>query len=173
MAANDLAIVQALSAAGVSMAALAEAITGLPMWAQTREQDAFVYSPAGTGLLSIAAGANQQGTFTVQTDADFLLMKLSGAAVDPADEGVEPFGVRPPLMLEIFDRGSGRQLFDRAQPWGAVVGTAERPYFFGRPKLLKQAAEVTVTITNNDPTQALRVRLAFSGFKLFPSGTPR
>lgn len=159
-----------MQAAGEQMAALARAITGLPMAAQGRPSDAFVYAPPN--FVSIAAGGTDAQTFTVQSDADFLALTLTGEAVDPADEGVRPFNDNPPLTVQVLDQGSGRQLFNRAIRWSNVVGTAQRPYYFGRPKFFKQLTEVTVTLSNNDPTQALRVQVAFGGYKVFPPGTP-
>lgn len=164
------ALLQAMQQTGQQMAALASAITGLPEQVQARPTDAFVYAPPN--FLNLLPGGSDQQTFTVQSDADFLALHLTGEAVDEADEGVRPFGNNPPVTVQVLDQGSGRQLFNRPIRWTSVVGTAERPYYFGRPKFFKQLAEVTVTLSNNDPTQALRIQVAFGGFKVFPAGTP-
>lgn len=167
---NEQQVLRALQQTAVPIAALSQALTGLPVEAQGRPSDAFVYAPPN--FLALAAGTTQTQVFTVQSDADFLAMHLTGEAVDNADQGVRPFNDNPPITVQVLDQGSGRQMFNRVIRWSNVVGTAQRPYYFGRPKFFKQLTEVSVTLSNNDPTQSLIVQVAFGGFKVFPSGTP-
>ena len=138
----------------------------LPDELRNNPRDFFVYSPPD--FLTIAAGATATGSFQVESDSDFLLVDLTGFVNDPADEVVFPFAqATVPMTIQINDTGSGRNLFNRAQAWNNVIGTGQLTFYASYPKFFPATANVTTTLLNNDPTQALRVRLSFIGFKIF------
>lgn len=137
----------------------------LPSELMGAPRDFFVY---GVDFLSIAAGATGTETFTVQNDSDFLIVAVNGTAVDPTDEQVA--FVTSALTIQFTDSGSGRQLQNRAQSFDNVVGTAQLPAYFPFPKFVDRASDFTTTIANNAGAAAVRVRLSFLGFKIFPKG---
>jgi hypothetical protein len=135
----------------------------LPAELRGAPRDFFTF---GVDFLTIAAaGGSATGTFLVPSDSDFLIVALAGNVVDPADEGIAVTAA--PLTIAITDSGSGRQLQNRAQAFNNVVGTGQLPAYMPYPKFIDRSSEVSTTITNNDPTQAARVRLSFIGFKIF------
>lgn len=135
----------------------------LPHELMDKPRDFFVY---GVDFLSIAAGGSATQTFTVQNDSDFLIVACTATTVDPADEGTD-FVNRAALTIQFTDSGSGRQLQNRAQGFPNVVGTGELPAYWPFPKFVDRASDFSTTIANNDPTDAVRVRLSFLGFKIF------
>ena len=138
----------------------------LPAELMGAPRDFFAY---GVDFLSIAAvGGTDTQTFTVQNDSDFLIVSIAAEVVDPADEGVA--GNRSALTIAFTDAGSGRQLQNRAMGFNNMVGTAQLPAYLPFPKFVDRASDFSTTIVNNDPTDAVRVRLTFAGFKIFPTG---
>lgn len=171
-------ILQGLVAASESMATAARALSGgnggtptvpalyldfLPPRLRQSPRDFFAY---GLDFASIPAGGGV-GTesFTVQSDSDFLIVALAATVVQPAaQETAVPFQA---LTLTVRDSGSGRNFFNRAQGFGAVVGTGALPNYFPYPKFVDRSSEITASVTNNDSAQAALVRLSFLGFKIF------
>lgn len=171
-------VLQGVMQASSQLAAAAQALAGgnggvptvpalyldfLPPHLRGNPRDFFAYSP--TDFANIAVGTAQTQSFTVQNDSDFLIVALAGEEIDPADEGVAL--PTSPLTIAIQDGGSGRNLQNRPQAYANLVGTGQLPAYMPYPKFIDRASEVSVTIANNDPTQAYRVRLSFLGFKIF------
>jgi hypothetical protein len=137
----------------------------LPPAVRANEKDLFAYSIPP--VLPLAAAGAAAPTFAVQADSDFLAVAINGIARDPADPTVV-FQV-PAITLQIFDQGAGRNLFDRAQDWAAIVGTAQLPGFFPYPKLIDRSSTVRVDLASLVPAagQDYDVRLSLVGFKIF------
>lgn len=135
----------------------------LPPELRDAPRDYFAY---GVEFANIpAAGGSGVQSFTVQNDSDFLITSMSAVVVDPAAQETER--ERRALTVRILDAGAGRELFNRAMAFPAVVGTGELPYYLPYPKFVDRASDVTTTVTNNHTTEAVLVRLTFGGFKIF------
>lgn len=127
------------------------------------------YASYSVSTLPLAAQGTDDPTFTVG-DADFVITDLTGEAWDPANPTV--VFVRPAITVQINDEGSGRNLFNRPQRWGARVGEARDPYVLPMPFLVKQTSVVTIPLASQALAggQAYNVNLCVGGFKIFPEG---
>lgn len=155
----------AINAQGNSMTVPALYTDYLPAELMDAPRDFFAY---GLTFLTIAAaGGVATQTFTVQNDSDFLIIAPTATVVDPTDESVaRSMGA---LTISFVDEGSGRQLQNQVLAMSTVVGTGQLPAYFPFPKFVDRASNFSATITNNDPANAVRVRLSFLGFKIFSS----
>ena len=135
----------------------------IPERLRGNDRDLFGYPVNALALP--AAGGVLNPTFTIQGDADFQCLVLNGTARDPAAPGT--LFLNPPIMLEIHDGGSGRNLFSQPADWNTIVGDAQNPGELAYPKFFKRKGTVRVTVINNALLQAYDVRLTFIGFKIF------
>jgi hypothetical protein len=171
-------VLQAIFQASSQLAAASQALAGgnggiptipglyldfLPAELRGNPRDFFMFN---IDFLNIAAaGGTATGTFLVPSDSDFLIVALTGTAVDPANEATAV--AQSALTLAITDTGSGRQLQNRASAFPNLVGTGQLPGFMPYPKFIDRSSEVSATIVNNSLAAAARVRLSFIGFKIF------
>jgi len=124
-------------------------------------RDFFVYSAE---FLPISASAAATVRVPIQSDSDFELTEMTGDVRDADTD--ETVIAQPSLLVLITDEGSGRIIFDRAQMWDNIIGTAERPFILPMPKLIKANSVLSVQLTNNVAANK-RVRMSFVGYKLF------
>ncbi len=87
--------------------------------------------------------------------------------------------VTPPLLINLFDTGSGRSLMDTAQPIQNVVGGVAAlggawgnlPFIFPEPWLLRAGGQTQIQITNLSSSIAVvRLDISLVGFKVFKFG---
>lgn len=136
-------------------------ITFLPPHLRKRAKEGFVYFAS---QIPLAANATQVSTVAIQNDSDFLWVDLTGTCRDPG--AVQTVFANPAVTLQVNDSGSGRNVFQQAQDWDNVVGTAELPGDFAYPYLAEKASTLTITFTNLG-AQAYDLRVALRGFKIF------
>lgn len=125
-------------------------------------------------LTIAAAGGTDTQTFTVNSDSAFMITSLAADISDPAAEET-PLAASG-LTIAITDAGSGRQLQQGPLGLGTIVGvtTATQtggglPAYMPWPMRIKASSQVSADIVNNRAdAQAVRVRLSFVGFKIFP-----
>lgn len=131
-----------------------------------RPKDFFVYSALWNPL---AASDSEAQDIQIQSDSDFLIVAATGVS---RDTGTFAAVADRPFTLVIFDAGSGRNLFDRAQDFDAVIGTAQRAAWWTVPKLVGRSSTLSLTLGNLTAT-ARRVQISLWGVKLFnsPMGT--
>ena len=103
----------------------------------------------------------------IEADANFIWMKTSGfadiaAAIQTAETRVVPL-----VTLQVFDTGSGRQLFNGETPWSNVVGWGEIPYILPIKRKYKANSVIRVTATNFSAATTYNLKLSFSGIKDF------
>jgi len=134
----------------------------LPRGMMDRARDFFGYA---VQQLPLAVNAIATPTFSVNTDADFLAVALSGVARDPA--APTTVFAAPAITMQVTLQGASRNLYSQAVDWYAVVGTAQEPAYMPYPKLIARGSTVTLTFTNLDAVQAYNVRLVVLGFKIF------
>lgn len=137
-----------------------------PFWANlppaviSLPKDFFVY---GVEFLPLGASATANQQFDVQSDSAFLILAGVGVVTDTANT---VFSANVPQLVTIRDEGSGRNVFNIAQHFGNVFGTAQLPAYWTYPKILKPKTTVDVELQNLEAT-ARNVRIGFWGFKLF------
>lgn len=111
---------------------------------------------------TLGALANVPVNIQIQADSDFVITKTMLCAYTAASV----FLVNPDYLVSFFDSGSGRQLQDNPVHVHNIMGTAERPFIWSEPKLIKGSSTFIVT-TQNLTAVAARVDLLFHGFKVF------
>ena len=143
------------------------AVFGLPSQFEGRARDFFCYSVTS---LPLAAAGNQNPTFSVQNDSDFVALGLSGIARDPAAPATR--FLDPAITIQILDQGAGRNLFSQPLDWASIVGDAEDIPYWPEAKIINRASTVTVQLASLEAAggQDYNVRLAVVGFKVFVQG---
>lgn len=125
----------------------------------------FTYSSL---LASIASGANGAGSFTVDQDADFELMKLTYFADVAGGAETHDTAVVPLVTVQITEGGaSGFQWQNQALPIPALFGTAEVPFILPQPRLILAGQTVNLAFLNISSATTYRLYLAFIGRKIF------
>ena len=122
----------------------------------------------------VAASANTQGFFLVQSDAGFAICKTTVFALSIADVAVaelQPFGSGLttgilPFLVTLVDSGAGRSLMSNPVPIDSIFGTAMKPYTWEAPKILEPNSQFNITVQNLSAT-ARSLRLTFHGYKIF------
>lgn len=141
-----------------------------PFWANlppavvSLPKDYFAYAPT-TDFLPLAAATTAAREVLIQADSAFLILDITGTVTDAATDLVVQ--ATPPLLIQLRDEGSGRNMFSRARHWLDVVGTAQLPKYLDYPKILKPRTTFTVTIQNLSGAAGFNIRPTFHGFKLF------
>lgn len=110
--------------------------------------------------------ANGSVTFgvSIQSDSDFVLQALTGVLRTTNNATVI---VAPPVTVLITDTGSGRQIFDGAQEWLNLIGTAQEPGVLGTPYFAKAGGTLNFQCNNLDAATAWNARISLLGFKVF------
>lgn len=121
----------------------------------------------GSGALAASAQA-QKNQITIQNDAHFLIVAITGRVTQANDTTLVNAPV--PILIDLSDT-SGTQWDDAAVHWDNMVGTAQSPFFLPFPKLVLKGTTINIALTNLQ-AQVDNVRLAFMGFKLFTDWVP-
>lgn len=123
-------------------------------------RDFFTYE---VSISALAAAGTFTGTFTVQTDSNFL---WQAAAVCADTTGT--VANRPLITATITDASSGRQLSSGAAPVGNLFGTNELPFLLPTPRFFRGGTTVTIAGTNySAATTYTNVKFSFIGTKFF------
>lgn len=134
----------------------------LPRKLWRRQKDFFQYT---ANFLPLAAGATAAVETAIQSDADFVCVAIARVIDNNATPPV--IQASAPILIEVFDSGSGRTIFDRQQQIDNFAGTITLPHFLEYPKIFGAASAIQTTLQNQNAAQAFNVRLAFLGFKVF------
>ncbi len=127
-------------------------------------KDFFVYS---TGRVAVANGATVTTNISIQADADFEILKLTGTADIAGAAETANSRVIPNATILITDTGSGRQLMNVPVPFWALFGSAENPFILPQPKLIAARSNLQVTITSYEAANTNNIDLSFIGNKIF------
>ncbi len=129
-------------------------------------KDFFIYSATFTGL---TAATTQQKNIPISDDSDFVILKTTFWADDGVGSKFTPnTRLIPNVLVLLTDTGSGRQLMDAAQPMYNFFGTAENPFIFPLPKLLKRRTVLQISATSQESAAATwRITYSFIGVKIF------
>ena len=110
------------------------------------------------------ANATLANNITVPGDADFCILS---AVIVETDVANTTFLAQQPILFQLTDTGSGRDLANtpiHADNW---FGTAQEPKYWDVPKVLRRNSVFRVTAQNLEGVNR-NVRVAFHGFKIFP-----
>lgn len=134
----------------------------LPRALWRRQKDFFIYSAE---FLPLGAGQTLAFDTAIQADSDFTCVAVSRVidnnAAPPVIQAVAP------ILVQVFDTGSGRSIFDRQQHLENFAGTIELPHYLEYPKVFAASSTIQTTLQNQNGAQAFNVRIAFLGFKVF------
>ncbi len=128
-------------------------------------RDHFTYE---VSVAALAAAGTFTGSFTVQTDSNFL---WQAAAVCGDTTGT--VAARPLVTVTITDASSGRQLMSAASPVGNIFGTNELPFILPTPRFFRGGTQVTIAGTNySTGTTYTNLKFSFIGTKFFRFAQP-
>lgn len=133
----------------------------------------FFYSTSFQGGI-LTAGATIQQTIGIQSDSHFVARYFQ---ITTYTAGLVVTVATPPLLIQLFDTGAGRTMFDNPQPIqnvcggvAAAAGQGNLPFIIPEPWLLKAGATVQVTIINLGAATQTRADFTMAGFKVFQFG---
>lgn len=149
-----------MTTSAARFAAGAVALAALPPEMSQRARDFFLVTAE---ILPLAASGSGADTISINDDADFLIVAGTGV-VTSVDNAT--FLANVPILVELKDSGSGRDMMDAPVHWNNIFGTAQYPAIWPYPKLIRRASSLTVKCTNLEAT-ARNVRVTFHGFKVF------
>lgn len=158
----------------VPMPGMPEALTGMnqgsagAMFAYVLEKkiggrpwDWFQYSAQ---WLPLTASATLVRTIQIDADADFLALACVGTAravAAPAAQNTDR-----PFLISMRASGTGANVFDEATDFEMVVGTAQRPAWWGLPRLMALGSTYVLTLQNLAAAD-VNVRVGFWGIKVY------
>jgi hypothetical protein len=133
----------------------------------------FFYSTAFLNSV-VGAGATVTQNIPIQSDSHFVVRYFTITAYTA---GLVVAVATPPLLIQFFDSGSGRTLFDALQPIqnvmggvAAAAGTGSLPFILPEPWLVRSGGTIQITINNLGAAAFTRVDVTCSGFKVFGFG---
>lgn len=133
----------------------------LPRPLLRRVKDFFVYTAE---FLPLAAGGTATVNTAIQADSDFLIVLVTRVVTDTLNT---TFSANVPMLVNVTDAGSGRNLMDRAVHMDNLFGTAQLPSYWPYPKLIRASGTLNTTVQNLDGGNAYNVRMSYLGFKVF------
>lgn len=130
-------------------------------WTRSRKADTepFIYTAVYNPLVANTAITVQ---VNIHADSDFLIEKTTLSAYSAAGV-VLPV---PDMLLALFDTGSGRALQDAPVHVGNCTGTAQLPFIWTEPKILKGGGTLAVVLLDLGGVNA-RVDISFIGQKIY------
>ncbi len=117
--------------------------------------------------LAIASGGTADKSFQIESDAHFILQKMTCFADVAAAAQTDSSRVLPLVTLLITDSGSSRQMMDAPLPIPALMGTGELPYILPTPHKFSANSTVSIALANYDAALAYNLYLVFSGVKVW------
>lgn len=124
-------------------------------------KDFFIYS---VEFLPLAAATTGVVNTAIQSDSDFLCVAATRVITDAANVVFAP---NAPMLVRIFDAGSGRAVMDRPIHMDNYFGTGQLPSYWPMPKIFRANGTIETTVQNLDAANGFNVRLAYLGFKVF------
>lgn len=114
-------------------------------------------------------GASVIGNITMDSDADFILIKTM---MDARTASAETNQATPYGTVTIQDTASGRNWMSAALALTTFFGNAQNPFILPQSKRIAANSNVQVTLANIGATTDYDIRLTFSGFKQYISDVP-
>lgn len=135
----------------------------------------FFYSTSNTSL--VGSPSTTSTSISIQADSHFVARYINLTAFTGAANAQVVAATIPPLLIQFLDTGSGRTLFDNAQPIQNVTGGngntlgGSQPFIMPEPWLIRASGSVQVTLTNIGATTFTRIDTSLCGFKVFRFGS--
>lgn len=114
---------------------------------------------------SLSSGAGAAGQIQISRDADFLLTSIQGQTYDATAPATLVAG--RPVTVEITETGSGRNLFEGAQPLEVFAGTGEEKGVLVYPREIAAGSTLTVELTDLGSSNGTNVYLTLEGVKVY------
>lgn len=130
------------------------------LWKATK--DYFAY---GTTFSPLNAGVTQTNQIQIQADSHFMIIAMNRDVRSAADD--ETVVADPSMLVNLFDSGSGRNLFNIPLHSELFMGFGQLSGYTSYPKLLKASSTFSVEVENLTAATNYIVRMAFIGFKVF------
>lgn len=131
------------------------------MWSRAKEF--FTYS---VEFLPVAAGATATDETAIQADSDFVSVYWARVVTDTTNL-IFTANANAPLLVNVIDTGSGRQVFDRPQHIDNLWGTGQLPSYLPMPAKFRASGAIQTVVQNLDGANAFNVRISYVGFKVF------
>lgn len=116
-------------------------------------------------FLPVAASSTGNFVNTTDHDSDFVI--FGGMQTSFTSPG-NAFVPVPIATVRITLDVSGRALQDRDSALGNWFGKGGFPCYWPRPQIVPAKSSWTTTITNQDPANAMTIRLTYWGVKAIP-----
>ena len=122
----------------------------------------------------LTAGTTITQNIGIQADSHFVARYFTITAYTT---GLVVAVATPPLLVQFFDSGAGRTLFDTQQPVqnvmggvAAAAGTGALPFILPEPWLIRAGGTIQVTLNNLGASTINRCDVSIPGFKVFQFG---
>ncbi len=125
----------------------------------------FVYT---LSVASLAAAADATDTVTMDTGADFDLVRIGYFADIAAAVQTDSSRVLPLVKLQLDDSDSSRKVFSEQTPIPALFGAGATVYDLPLRQRLRRASTLTGTFTNYSASTTYNLYVALIGYKIFP-----
>ncbi len=129
-------------------------------------KEGYIYTAA---VDSLAAGAIANVSVSINTDADFYILKSTYWANESATDDPTRFELPSPgILVQIQDTASGNQLFRQPLPLASVFGTGSNPFIWPAPYGVAGGGALEFTFENiTNATVYENVFLNLVGMKAF------
>lgn len=107
------------------------------------------YYNYNTSILQLANGGTTTQVIQIQSDSDFAIAYMSGAAVYGG--AVQP---DPIALIQYTDTGTGKTFFQNPTLFSLVEGNNGLPFYLPAPRVLAPNTNINVTITNSTGSTA-------------------
>lgn len=131
-----------------------------------RAKDFFMYS---ADYLPLNASASLNVDILINNDSDFLIM--AGVRTVTSSDNLTQVTFFP-ATVTITDRGSGRNIMDRAVHLENLFGTAQLPQIWPFPKIIPAGATLSTLLQSLDTVNNRNVRISYLGMKIFFMAEP-
>ena len=115
----------------------------------------------------VAAGATDSKTFTVGSDSDFFLVKMSMFADIAGAAQTDSSRVIPLMTVQLTETTNGNQMFDVPVPVASMFGTGQIPFILPREKFFPAKSVVSVDVANFSAATTYSLRLTFVGYRAY------
>ena len=116
---------------------------------------------------ALAPAATTTVTKRIQTDAIFDWYIGTYFADIASAAQTESTRVIPICTVLIKDLGSSYDLSDAAIPLTSRFGRGELPYILSQPYRFPSGGDISITVSNADPTNTYNIRLVMGGIKIY------
>jgi hypothetical protein len=115
-----------------------------------------------TTIGPVASGATGAATIQIQSDSDFALCYMSGAAVVNNNAINTPY-----TTLQITDTGTGKTFFSAPTLFQLVFGTNGLPFYLPAPRVVTPNTNLQINLTNVNSAAATTYFINLFGARIY------